>query len=130
MPSKKPSNGGVSSTDSQDIPTLHPRFQLNEAIHQPVRLSILGLLAHAQRVEFAFLRDHLGLKDANLSQHLTGLEALGYVSITKGFVGKRPRTWVAMSDVGRAAFTEYLDVLQQIIAQPADLHSADKKETQ
>ena len=41
-------------------------------------------------------------------------------SITKGFVGKRPRTWVAMSDAGRAAFTEYLDVLQQIIAQPAE----------
>lgn len=130
MPRKELSGGETSATIHPNAQTPHPRFQLNEAIHQPVRLSILGLLVHSQRVEFAFLRDHLGLKDANLSQHLTALEALGYVSITKGFVGKRPRTWIAMSDVGRAAFTEYLDVLQQIIAQPADLHSTDKKETQ
>ena len=128
MPSKKPSNGGVSSTDSQDIPTLHPRFQLNEAIHQPVRLSILGLLAHARRVEFAFLRDHLGLKDANLSQHLTALESLGYITITKGFVGKRAHTWVEMSAAGRAAFSEYLDVLRQIIAQPEDQPDGDEGE--
>ena len=130
MPRKELSGGETSTTLHPNAQAPHPRFQLNEAIHQPVRLSILGLLVHSQRVEFAFLRDHLGLKDANLSQHLTALEALGYVSITKGFVGKRPRTWVAMSDAGRAAFTEYLDVLQQIIAQPADQRSTDKREKQ
>lgn len=128
MPSKKPSEGSAPSTDSQDIQTLHPRFQLNEAIHQPVRLSILGLLANARRVEFAFLRDHLGLKDANLSQHLTALESLGYITIIKGFVGKRAHTWVEMSDAGRAAFTEYLDVLRQIIAQPKDQSDGDEGE--
>ena len=128
MPRKKPSDGGASSTDSQDIQTLHPRFQLNEAIHQPVRLSRLGLRANAQRVEFAFLRDHLGLKDANLSQHLTALESLGYITIVKGFVGKRAHTWVEMSDAGRAAFTEYLDVLGQIIAQPDDQPGGDEGE--
>ena len=128
MPSKKSVASDVSAINPPDVQVQHPRFQLNEAIHQPVRLSILGLLAHAERVEFAFLRDHLGLKDANLSQHLTALEALGYVTITKGFVGKRARTWVAMSEAGRAAFTEYLDVLRQIIAQPEDQQSADEGE--
>lgn len=128
MPRKKPSDGGAPSPDSRDVQTLHPRFQLNEAIHQPVRLSILGLLAHARRVEFAFLRDHLGLKDANLSQHLTALESLGYITIVKGFVGKRAHTWVEMSDAGRAAFTEYLDVLGQIIAQPDDQPGGDEGE--
>lgn len=130
MSRKELSDGESAAAIHPNAQTPHPRFQLNEAIHQPVRLSILGLLVHSQRVEFAFLRDHLGLKDANLSQHLTALEALGYVSITKGFVGKRPRTWVAMSDAGRAAFTEYLDVLQQIIAQPADQRSTDTGEKQ
>lgn len=128
MPRKKPSDSGAPSSDSPDIQTPHPRFQLNEAIHQPVRLSILGLLANARRVEFAFLRDHLGLKDANLSQHLTALESLGYITITKGFVGKRAHTWVEMSGAGRAAFTEYLDVLRQIIAQPDDQPGSDEGE--
>ena len=120
MSRKELSDGESAAAIHPHAQTPHPRFQLNEAIHQPVRLSILGLLVHSQQVEFAFLRDHLGLKDANLSQHLTALESLGYIAITKGFVGKRPRTWVAMSDAGRAAFANYLDVLQQIISQSED----------
>lgn len=104
----------------------HPRLQLNEAIHQPVRLSILSLLAHARRVDFAFLRDQLGLKDSNLSQHLTALEGLGYVTIEKVFEGKRPRTWVALSDLGRAAFEEYLAVLRAIVGTPLDLEDSSE----
>jgi len=75
MPRKELSGSETSTTLHPNAQAPHPRFQLNEAIHQPVRLSILGLLVHSQRVEFAFLRDHLGLKDANLSQHLTILRS-------------------------------------------------------
>lgn len=103
---------------SAPTPAAHPRFQLNEAIHQPVRLSILSSLAHAEKVDFAFLRDYLGLKDSNLSQHLTALEALGYITIDKLFEKKRARTWLAITPAGRAAFDEYLAVLRQIVEQP------------
>lgn len=96
----------------------HPRLHLNEAIHQPVRLSILASLAHADKVDFAFLRDYLGLKDSNLSQHLSALEALGYITIEKVFEQKRPRTWLALSAEGRRAFDEYVAVLRQIVEQP------------
>jgi DNA-binding MarR family transcriptional regulator len=95
-----------------------PRLRLNEAIHQPVRLSIVALLANAQQVDFTFLRDHLALKDANLSQHLGALEALGYVTIDKTFERKRPRTWVSLSPEGRVAFEEYLGVLRTIVGSP------------
>lgn len=114
-----------SSTESK---TLHPRFALNEAIHHPVRLSIFGALAQAEKVDFAFLREHLELKDSNLSQHLSALENLGYLVIEKGFVRKRARTWIALSPAGRAAFAEYLQVIQQIIAQPLDGPTADESE--
>ena len=117
MPRKELSGGETSTTIHPNAQAPHPRFQLNEAIHQPVRLSILGLLVHSQRVEFAFLRDHLGLKDANLSQHLTALEALGYVSITKGFVGKRPRTWLSLTPQGRTRLEAHLEALRTIAAQ-------------
>ena len=96
----------------------HPRLRLNEAIHQPVRLSIVALLANAQRVDFTFLRDHLALKDANLSQHLGALEVLGYVTIDKTFERKRPRTWVSLSPEGRVAFEEYVAVLRTIVGPP------------
>lgn len=96
----------------------HPRLRLNEAIHQPVRLSIVALLANASQVDFALLRDHLALKDANLSQHLGALESLGYVTIEKVFERKRPRTWVSLSPTGRAAFEEYLGVLRTIVGSP------------
>jgi DNA-binding MarR family transcriptional regulator len=105
--------------DASAAPTTpHPRFQLNEAIHQPVRLSILSSLAHADRVDFAFLRDYLGLKDSNLSQHLTALESLGYITIDKVFERKRARTWLALTPAGRVAFEEYVAVLRQIVEQP------------
>lgn len=98
----------------------HPRFQLNEAIHQPVRLSILASLAHADKVDFAFLRDYLGLKDSNLSQHLTALEALGYIAIEKVFERKRARTWLSITPEGRAAFESHVSVLRRIVEQSPD----------
>lgn len=110
------------SRSNADPPTEperhHPRLDLNEAIHQPVRLSLLALLSHAAKVDFAFLRDHLALKDSNLSQHLSALEALGYIQIEKVFEGKRPRTWVSLSTQGRAAWDDYLRVLRQIVEAP------------
>jgi DNA-binding MarR family transcriptional regulator len=109
--------GATPSAGEQE--RAHPRFQLNEAIHQPVRLSILSSLAHADKVDFAFLRDYLGLKDSNLSQHLTALESLGYITIEKAFEKKRARTWLALSPQGRSAFDEYVAILRQIVDQPA-----------
>lgn len=96
-------------------PPLHPRLELDEAIHQPVRLSILALLAQSEKVDFAFLRGHLALGESNLSRHLSALEALGYVVITKVFEGKRGRTWLSLSPEGRTAFENHVRVLRQIV---------------
>jgi DNA-binding MarR family transcriptional regulator len=103
----------------------HPRWQLNEAIHQPVRLSLFALLAQSQKVDFAFLRDHLELGDSNLSRHLAALEELGYIVIEKVFEKKRARTWVSLSADGRKAFEEYVRVLHQLVEHPLD--RADEK---
>ncbi len=93
----------------------HPRLELDEAIHQPVRLSIMALLAQSEKVDFAFLRGHLALGESNLSRHLSALEGLGYVVITKVFEGKRGRTWLSLSAEGRAAFENHVRVLRQIV---------------
>ena len=63
------------------------------------------------RVEFRFLRDLVEVSDSLLSKHLGVLEAAGYVEAVKGFVGKRPRRWLALTPAGRAAFESYAAVL-------------------
>ncbi|QBD83630.1 transcriptional regulator [Ktedonosporobacter rubrisoli] len=98
----------------------HPRLELDEAIHQPVRLSIMAILAQAKKVDFAFLRDYLELGDSNLSRHLSALESLGYIIIDKVFEGKRARTWISLSSQGRAAFENHVSVLRSIVEQPIE----------
>jgi DNA-binding transcriptional ArsR family regulator len=97
----------------------HPRLALDEIIHQPVRLSIMALLAQSRKVDFAFLVKYLELNESNLSRHLSALEAAGYIIITKVFEGKRPRTWLSLSDAGRAAFERHVATLRRIVEHPA-----------
>jgi DNA-binding MarR family transcriptional regulator len=92
----------------------HPRHGLDEIIHAPVRLSIVAALAAAQRADFRFLRDTIEVSDSLLSKHITTLEEAGYVRVEKGFVGKRARTWLSLTERGRQAFDEYVSVLQKI----------------
>ena len=93
----------------------HPRYRLDEAIHAPVRLSIVSALAAADRADFRYLRELVEVSDSLLSKHMTLLEDVGYVEVTKGYQGKRPRTWYTLTDTGRAAFSAYLTALHEIV---------------
>lgn len=104
----------------------HPRHGLDEAIHAPVRLSIMAALAAADSVEFRYLRELLEVSDSLLSKHLSVLEERGYVAIAKGYVGKRPRTWLSLTSEGRIAFERYLAALHALTdaARPGPTGSA------
>ncbi|HLT96059.1 MAG TPA: transcriptional regulator [Acidimicrobiia bacterium] len=92
----------------------HPRHRLDELIHTPVRLSIMAALAAAESIDFRRLRDLVEVSDSLLSKHLTVLEDAGYVDVQKGYEGKRPRTWLSLSERGRSAYDDYLRVLSSI----------------
>lgn len=92
----------------------HPRHQLDDLIHSPVRLSIVALLAQAEKAEFSFVRDAVEITDSALSKQISALENAGYVKVTKGFVGKRPRTWIALSKSGQQAYEKHLAALRAI----------------
>jgi DNA-binding MarR family transcriptional regulator len=96
----------------------HPRHALDEIIHAPVRLSIMAMLAAVETVDFSYLRDTIEVSNSLLSKHIQTLEKAGYVRVTKGFVGKRPRTWLALTDEGRDAFQSYTSILRQITEGP------------
>jgi len=94
--------------------TRHPRHELDEIVHAPVRFSIMATLAAASKAEFGFVRDTVEVSDSVLSKQVTTLEKAGYVKVTKGYVGKRPRTWLALTPTGLTAFTNHLATLRAI----------------
>lgn len=94
----------------------HPRHRLDELIHPPVRFSIMATLAASDEAEFAFVRDLVGVSDSVLSKQVALLEGAGYLKVRKGYVGKRPRTWLQLSPQGRSAFLDHVAVLQEIAA--------------
>jgi DNA-binding MarR family transcriptional regulator len=93
----------------------HPRKELDDLLQHPVRLSIVGALSAAVEVEFAYLRDLLGVSDSVLSRQLSQLEKAGYVHVRKGYVGKRPRTWLSLTELGREVLDRHTRALQEIV---------------
>ncbi|MBS4100777.1 winged helix-turn-helix domain-containing protein [Tsukamurella paurometabola] len=92
----------------------HARHRLDDVIHAPVRFSIVAALSKVENAEFAAVRDAVELSDSVLSKQASQLEAAGYVAIKKGYVGKRPRTWLSLTAEGRTAFASHLDALRAI----------------
>lgn len=91
-----------------------PAATLDPVIHPITRLSICGLLASgADWVEFAALRDAARISDSVLSKQSRHLEEAGYVEVSKGVVGRRPRTWFRLTPNGREAFRAHVAWLQQ-----------------
>jgi DNA-binding transcriptional ArsR family regulator len=93
---------------------LHPD-ELDETIHQKVRLVIVSALAAQDELTFGELKELTGATDGNLSVHLRVLEDAGFVSIRKRFVGRKPRTSYRLKDDGRDAFKNYLARLARLV---------------
>ncbi|MFG2606541.1 winged helix-turn-helix domain-containing protein [Streptomyces sp. NPDC048514] len=90
--------------------------QVDPALVDPTRLAIVSLLSSTKWVEFAFVRDTVGLSDSALSKQIAKLEGRDYVEAKRGYVGKRPRTWLALTKTGREALDSHLSALQNIVA--------------
>ena len=91
---------------------------LDAIIHTPARLRIMAALAASPEgslLEFKRLRALLGLTDGNLGAHIATLEGAGYVAVTKDFEGKRPRTRIAVTKAGHAAYLAHVAALRTIL---------------
>ena len=89
---------------------------LDRIFHEKARLGIVSSLAgHADGLGFSALKSLCGLTDGNLSRHLQVLDEAGYVNIEKGYDGKRPCTRCWLTGEGRARFSDYLGVLEQVL---------------
>lgn len=88
--------------------------KLDKAIHEKARLGIMTLLASRVSWPFQELKAELNMTDGNIVTHLRILHDAGFIAVTKEILD-RPQTSYSLTAKGRAAFQEYLDVLEQIV---------------
>ncbi|MGA3135831.1 MAG: transcriptional regulator [Terracidiphilus sp.] len=89
--------------------------ELNPVIHGKLRLALLSLLVGVEEAEFTWLRAKTGSTDGNLGAQLLKLEEAGYVSVEKKFVQRKPQSIYRMTEGGRAALTDYVQALKQLL---------------
>ncbi len=94
--------------------TADARQRLDDVIHAPVRFSIVAALASVDEAEFAAVREAVDVSDSVLSKAASLLEQAGYVKVKKGYVGKRPRTWLSLTRTGRTAYAAHLAALRDL----------------
>lgn len=99
---------------SRPGPPANP-VDLDRLIHGRVRLGIVSALAVHDVLSFAELKELLETSDGNLSVHARRLEEGGYLSCTKSFEGRVPRTEYSLTDAGRKALERYLDHMEALI---------------
>lgn len=90
---------------------------LERVIHEKARLGIMSSLAtHPDGLLFNDLKDLCSLTDGNLSRHLQLLQESKLVEVWKGFKNNRPQTLVRLTEDGRKRFLEYVQELEQVVA--------------
>ena len=99
-------DGRTARPDSRELDTL---------IHHRLRLGILSALAAASSLSFNDLKTLMQATDGNLSVHARKLEEAQYVTCTKTFEGRRPRTEYRLTAHGRRALQRYLDHMEAVI---------------
>jgi DNA-binding MarR family transcriptional regulator len=103
----------------QGTPTVRPATaaasSLDRLIHERTRLAIVSALAVNASLAFNELKQLLRVTDGNLSVHARKLEDAGYISCTKSFAGRMPKTEFRLTPAGRRALEKYLDHMEALI---------------
>jgi DNA-binding MarR family transcriptional regulator len=95
--------------------TGEPLPEFDRVIHEQTRLGIVSALAVNRSLSFKELKSFLGTSDGNLSVHARKLEEAGYVSCSKSFSGRLPKTVYRLTPTGRRALERYLDHMEALI---------------
>lgn len=89
--------------------------KIDKAFENRIRLAVMSMLMVNDRVEFNTLKTQLGLTDGNLASHITTLEKSEYITVHKTFSGKKPLTTYTATPMGKKAFLDHLNALEQLI---------------
>ena len=89
--------------------------EIDRMIHERLRLGIISALAVNDSLTFNELKHTVKTSDGNLSVHARKLEDAGYVSCSKTFAGRTPKTEYSLTAAGRKALERYLDHMEAVI---------------
>jgi DNA-binding MarR family transcriptional regulator len=88
---------------------------LDRLIHERLRLGIVSALAVNDSLSFSDLKKLMKTTDGNLSVHARKLEEAEYITCTKSFEGRMPKTEYRLTATGRRALERYLDHMEALI---------------
>lgn len=88
---------------------------LDRLVYERVRLGMMSALAVRDELTFSEIKTLFEVSDGNLSAHARKLEEAKYVTCTKSFDGRRPKSIYRLTSAGRAALNRYLDHVEAVI---------------
>ena len=94
--------------------------ELDRLIHERLRLGIVSALAVNDSLSFSDLKKLMNTTDGNLSVHARKLEEAEYITCTKSFEGRMPKTQYRLTAAGRRALERYLDHMEALIRATRD----------
>jgi DNA-binding MarR family transcriptional regulator len=109
-PRKRPKLASVSVTGRDNDDATFDRL-----VYERVRLGIMSALAVREELTFSELKALFDVSDGNLSAHARKLEEAKYLTCTKSFADRRPKSVYRLTPRGRAALNRYLDHVEAVI---------------
>ena len=85
-----------------------------EIFQSRVRLAIISALLTGDKT-FSQIKVITHAADGSLNMHLVKLEGIKFVGSKKEFVDKKPRSTYSLTQTGKTAFKEYVELLEQIL---------------
>lgn len=89
--------------------------ELDPLLHSQLRLAVMSILMSVEEADFVYLREKTESTAGNLSVQLDKLARAEYITVEKGFAGRKPRTVCRVTDKGRRAFEDYVDTLRSYL---------------
>src|ERR1700732_4397928 len=84
-------------------------------VYERVRLGIMSALAVREELTFSELKALFDVSDGNLSAHARKLEEAKYLTCTKSFADRRPKSVYRLTPLGKTALHRYLDHVEAVI---------------
>ena len=107
----------VVTPDARSKAANHPAHSLDRLIHERMRLGIISALAANESLTFNALKNLMHTTDGNLSVHARKLEDGGYITCTKSFEGRLPKTEYKLTANGKRALENYVSHMETLIQQ-------------
>jgi DNA-binding MarR family transcriptional regulator len=108
---RKPAENEVPKREP--LETALPDF--DRLIHEKIRLGIVSALAVNEKLTFNEMKAILKTTDGNVSVHARKLEEAGYLTCSKSFQGRMPKTEYSLTPAGKKALEKYLGHMEALI---------------